>query len=163
MKSRELYEELLKNERRTQLRLKCLSGAMAVMFFAAFLVTLFGLEIVRKVEKGFRFQTATCAVQDSALTDRNMSCNCGIDKSCTSHYPCLKIFVTFSAKERDVGLNSKRVLLYNNIYDIGSDVSNCFLFFVFFHTSQTESQVSSHIEDKKCIKSTAAVVQDSCW
>ena len=118
MKIRRVYEELLKQEKRAVLRLKCLSGATAFIFFAVFLMALLGIDVVQKLGKGFDFESGNCVVEESILTGENVSCNCGM-RTCFSRYPCLRILVRMSAESE----KSEPVLLYNTFYDLGSEVS----------------------------------------
>lgn len=119
MRIRRVYEELLKQEKRAVLRLKCLSGATALLFFAVFLVALLGIVAVQKLDKGFDFERGNCVVKESSFTGENVSCNCGMH-TCFSYYPCLRVMVTISAKPEQ----SEPVLLHNTFYDlIGSEVS----------------------------------------
>lgn len=121
MKIRKVYEELLKQEKRTILRLKCLSGATAFIFFALFLWAFLGLNVVRKVAKGFKFERGNCVVENSTTTGQNVSCECGMH-ACVSRYPCLKVWVRITERaEKTEPL--KLVLLHNNIYDLGVQVS----------------------------------------
>lgn len=119
MKIRRVYEELLKQEKRAVLRLKCLSGATAFLFFAVFLMALLGIDVFQKLDKGFDFERGNCVVKGSSFTGENVSCNCGMH-TCFSFYPCLRVIVTISAKPEQ----SEPVLLHNTFYDlIGSEVS----------------------------------------
>lgn len=127
MRIRRVYEELLKQEKRAVLRLKCLSGATAFLFFAVFLMTLFGIDVVQKLDKGFDFERGNCVVKESSFTGENVSCNCGMH-TCFSRYPCLRVMVQISGKT----VQSNPVLLYNTFYDlIGSAVSRCLFTSVF--------------------------------
>lgn len=117
MKLRRIYEELLKQERRAVLRLKCLSGATALLFFAVFLMTFLGIDVVQKLGKGFAFESGKCVVKESIFTGENISCNCGMH-TCFSRYPCLRILVRISGQPEQ----SQPILLYNTFYDlIGSE------------------------------------------
>ena len=120
MKARQLYEALLKNEKRIQLQWKCVAGGTALVAFALFFATFLGIEVVYKIKKGFGFQEATCVVEHSLLTHKNVTCACGVE-SCVGRYPCFQVFVNFTVKGQFHTV--KHVLLYNNIYDLGSDVS----------------------------------------
>jgi len=122
MKLRRIYEELLKQERRAVLRLKCLSGATALLFFAVFLMTFLGIDVVQKLGKGFAFESGKCVVKESIFTGENISCNCGMH-TCFSRYPCLRILVRISGQPEQ----SQPILLYNTFYDLtGSEVSRRF-------------------------------------
>ena len=122
MKIRRVYEELLKQQKRATLRLKCLSGATALLFLAVFLMALLGIDVVQKLAKGFDFESGTCVVKQSIFTGENASCNCGMH-TCFSRYPCLRVLVRISEEPEQ----SELVLLHNTFYDlIGSEVSRCF-------------------------------------
>lgn len=120
MKIRRVYEQLLKQEKRTVLRLKCLSGATAFIVFAVFLTTFLSSEVVRKIAKGFGFEEGDCVVQESYFTGSNVSCACGMH-TCFSLYPCLRILVKMTAKRTEDAETSTPVLLHNTIYDMGSE------------------------------------------
>ena len=121
MKIRRVYEALLKQEKRAVLRLKCLSGATAFLFFAVFLMALLGIDVVQKLAKGLDFESGTCVVKESILTGENVSCNCGMH-TCFSRYPCLRVLVRISGEPEQ----SEPVLLHNTFYDlIGSEVNRC--------------------------------------
>lgn len=120
MKIRRVYEQLLKQEKRTVLRLKCLSGATAFIVFSVFLMMFLGLDVVRKIAKGFSFEKGVCVVQESSFNGSNVSCACGMH-TCCSKYPCLRVLVKMAAKStEDVG-TSQPALLHNTIYDLGSE------------------------------------------
>lgn len=122
MKLRRIYEELLKQEKRAVLRLKCLSGATALLFLAVFLMTFLGIDVVQKLGKGFDFESGKCVVKESIFTGQNISCNCGMH-TCFSRYPCLRILVRISGEPEQ----SQPILLHNTFYDlIGSEVSRRF-------------------------------------
>ena len=123
MKIRRVYEELLKQEKRTVLRLKCLSGATAFIFLAVFFMTFLGLDVVRKIAKGLRYESGNCVVENSIITGENVSCKCGMH-ACISHYPCLRVLVRIAER---ADKHNKPVLLHNNIYDLGSQVSDRFM------------------------------------
>ena len=112
MKIRRVYEELLKQEKRAVLRLKCLSGATAFIFFAVFLMALLGIDVVQKLDKSFDFESGNCVVEESIFTGENVSCNCGM-RTCFGRYPCLRVLVRMSAEPEQ----SEPVLLHNTFYD----------------------------------------------
>jgi len=121
MKIRRVYEALLKQEKRAVLRLKCLSGATAFLFFAVLLMALLGVDVVQKLAKGLDFESGACIVKKSILTGENVSCHCGMH-TCFSRYPCLRVLVKISGEPEQ----SEPVLLHNTFYDlIGSEVSRC--------------------------------------
>lgn len=122
MKIRRVYEQLVKQEKRAVLRLKCLSGATAFLFFAVCLLTFLGVDVVRKIAKGFGFEKGTCVVEESLFTGSNVSCACGMH-TCFSHYPCLRVLVRMAAKPTQGAGKFEPVLLHNTIYDLGADVS----------------------------------------
>lgn len=120
MKIRRVYEELLKQEKRAALRLKCLSGATAFICFAVFLMVLLGVDVVQKLAVGFAFESGNCVVEESIFTGGNISCDCGM-RTCFSRYPCLRVSVRI-LKEPEVQ-TPEPVLLHNTFYDLGSEVS----------------------------------------
>lgn len=122
MRIRRVYEELLKQEKRQVLQLKCLSGAAAFIFVAGFFVVFLGLDVVRKIAKGFSYKGANCVVEGSVITGKSESCTCGMHP-CISQYPCLQVMVRVIDNRAEKSESSKLVLLYNNIYDLGSNVS----------------------------------------
>lgn len=122
MKIRRVYEELLKQEKRAVLRLKCLSGATAFIFFAVFFMVLLGVDVVQKLAKGFAFERGSCVVEESIFTGGNVSCDCGM-RTCFSRYPCLRVLVRISAGPEQSVQTQEPVLLYNTFYDLGSEVS----------------------------------------
>lgn len=122
MRIRRVYEELLKQEKRQVLQLKCLSGAAAFIFVAGFFVVFLGLDVVRKIAKGFSYKGANCVVEGSVITGISESCTCGMHP-CISQYPCLQVMVRVIDNRAEKSESSKLVLLYNNIYDLGSNVS----------------------------------------
>ena len=121
MKIRRVYEELLKQEKRAVLRLKCLSGATAFILFAVFLMVLLGLDVFQKLAKCFAFESGNCVIEESIFTGGNVSCDCGM-RTCFSRYPCLRILVRIS-EEPGKNVQTEPVLLYNTYYDLGSEVS----------------------------------------
>lgn len=128
MKIRRVYEELLKQEKRAVLRLKCLSGATAFIVFAIFLMVLLGVDVVEKLAKGFAFESGNCIVEESIFTGGNVSCDCGM-RTCFSRYPCLRVLVRISAGEAQNVQSLKPVLLHNTFYDLGAEVSRSLSFF----------------------------------
>lgn len=122
MRIRRVYEGLLKQEKRKVLQLKCLSGAAAFIFVAGFFVVFLGLDVVQKIAKGFSYQGANCVVEGSVITGKSESCTCGMHP-CISQYPCLQVMVRVIDRRAEKSESFKLVLLHNNIYDLGSNVS----------------------------------------
>lgn len=125
MRIRRVYEELLKQEKRAALRLKCLSGATAFILFALFLMALLGMDVVHKIIKGFDFESRNCVVEESIFTGQNITCACGMH-TCFSRYPCLRVLVRISASAKTDQQRVEKlepVLLHNTFYDLGSEVS----------------------------------------
>lgn len=123
---RRVYEELLKQEKRSVLTLKCLSGAVAFMFVGLFLLAFLSLDVVRNIAKGFGYESGNCIVENSVITGHNVSCKCEIH-SCFSRYPCLRVFVRITDRTQKRQLY-KSVLLHNNIFDLGSHVSHVYVY-----------------------------------
>ena len=119
---RRVYEELLKQEKRAVLTLKCLSGAVAFMFVGLFLLAFLSLDVVRNIAKGFGYDSGNCIVENSVITGRNVSCKCGMH-SCISRYPCLRVLVRITDRTQKRQMH-KSLLLHNNIFDLGSHVSD---------------------------------------
>ena len=129
MRIRRVYEELLKHEKRTVRKLKCLGGAVAFLILAVFFLIFLGLDVIRKIAKGFSYESGNCVVENSVFTGQNISCACGMH-SCISRYPCLQVMIKITEGVEKSNLY-KLVLLHDNIYDLGSEVSECLFFFVY--------------------------------
>ena len=72
------------------------------------LLILLGALVIRPI---LNVQSARCKVISSEYLPADMSCVCG--QRCTSFYPCLQIYVIYSAEGK-----SQTALLYQDVYAV---------------------------------------------
>lgn len=92
---------------------RCYRCSASFAFVGLVLLILLGIFIVGPAIDGLSLKPATCSVQTSKVADKAQSCSCG--KYCSSSFPCLKIYVSYTPKGHDK--NMSNVLLHDTVYE----------------------------------------------
>lgn len=90
---------------------RCYRITASIAFVGLVLLIILGVFVVSPAIDGLSLKPATCTVIGSKISGMQ-SCSCG--KYCSSSFPCLKIYVSYSSKDHR---NVTNVLLHDTVYE----------------------------------------------